>query len=652
MKIIHVIPLNRVKLIISTVIVILLIAGCSSSSVNSNVTTENQNNNKPLSVAAGNDQNITIFRNDEPKLGTNMSKLSDWNTAHPFLDLFKYSRIWITGCKNSQADCNSTWDTDEENQLNLDQNGWVKSLPKPEDAPQYWFVRSVWAIDKHYQGGRHIVKYQGKGTLDYRLGVKLISSDPVKGEDIIDIDPSDQILEIDLLETDPENTGDYLRNIKIIPEKYKNVDLTQHPFNPEFLKSILPFDSLRFMDWMRTNDSQQIDWNNRSKVNDYTYTTSNGVPLELQIKLANTVSASPWINIPHQANVEFIRNFSQLALERLNSGLDIYVEYSNEVWNGGFKQYQFAVQQGELLWPNDSSSSNTKAINWYGKKSAEVCDVWKSVWGNQSNRVHCIMAGQAANPWVVDQALQCPLWSNGPCYNHGIDAIAIAPYFGGYLGSPSMESQIQDFSVSQLLDEINTNALPKAETNIDDHIQLSINYNLPLLAYEAGQHLVGYGSARYNKKISTLFEDVNRSDSVKTIYKKYLDSWNLKGGKLMENFTHIGIYSDSGSWGAKEYLGQANAPKYDALMDQLNENPSSKAMVKLSGNVTSKNNLSYTFQWKQTAGPIVTLINEDTLNPEFSIPNIQDKTILTFKLSAEDSNGNKSENEVSVTLNP
>jgi hypothetical protein len=45
------------------------------------------------------------------------------------------------------------------------------------------------------------------------------------------------------------------------------------------------------------------------------------------------------------------------------------------------------------------------------------------------------MGGQAAGAWVNEnEILSCPMWmgSGGDCAGtHGIDAMAIAPYFGG-----------------------------------------------------------------------------------------------------------------------------------------------------------------------------------------------------------------------------
>jgi len=41
----------------------------------------------------------------------------------------------------------------------------------------------------------------------------------------------------------------------------------------------------------------------------------------------------------------------------LGSTQKVYVEYSNEVWNGSFSQYNYAVAQGKALWPTRAGDS-------------------------------------------------------------------------------------------------------------------------------------------------------------------------------------------------------------------------------------------------------------------------------------------------------
>jgi len=37
------------------------------------------------------------------------------------------------------------------------------------------------------------------------------------------------------------------------------------------------------------------------------------------------------------------------------------------------------------------------AINWHGKRSAEMCDIWKRTFGGQKHRVICVLSTYASS---------------------------------------------------------------------------------------------------------------------------------------------------------------------------------------------------------------------------------------------------------------
>ena len=122
---------------------------------------------------------------------------------------------------------------------------------------------------------------------------------------------------------------------------------------------------LRFMDYLATNNNVQAAWADRTKPTDvkldpYQKTSSRGKggPLELAVALGNQAGKDIWINIPAMANNDYITKVAQLikygsdgtnpytgptanpVFKPLASGLHVYLEYSNETWNGDFAQYQ------------------------------------------------------------------------------------------------------------------------------------------------------------------------------------------------------------------------------------------------------------------------------------------------------------------------
>ncbi|MGB3510289.1 MAG: cellulose-binding protein, partial [Microcoleaceae cyanobacterium] len=225
-------------------------------------------------------------------LGTNLNGIADWSTQYPFTDYFKNSRRWITHGEK-------VWSTDETDKLNLDKNGWVKSLNSGEFTSVGTFVPN------DNQGRRFVVLYDGEGTIKYMQGAKKDEAASQPSRDIFDAEP-DRNLHLRIIETDPNNTGNYICNIRVIPQKYEQTYKTKI-FNPDFLKSLEGYQVLRFMDWMKTNKSQQENWNQRPKINDKNY-SKKGVPVEVMVELANQTGINPWFTLPHKATDDYVRN--------------------------------------------------------------------------------------------------------------------------------------------------------------------------------------------------------------------------------------------------------------------------------------------------------------------------------------------------------
>ena len=57
--------------------------------------------------------------------------------------------------------------------------------------------------------------------------------------------------------------------------------------------------------------------------------------------------------------------------------MQVYVEYSNEVWNGIFRQAQYVRQQGAPLFPSDASY--WQGARYFNKRAAEVAQLWNQV---------------------------------------------------------------------------------------------------------------------------------------------------------------------------------------------------------------------------------------------------------------------------------
>jgi len=427
-----------------------------------------------------------------------------------------------------------------------------------------------------YPSGKYVVSYKGTGTITYSFAAKKIEAESRPGRDIIDVNANDGGAGVLLTITsiDPNKTGDYIRDISVVPlaqeSTYQN-DI----FNPVFLEGIKKYKVLRFMDWMHTNNSTQKDWNDRPKLSSNTYTIK-GAPAEIMVKLSNRMQADPWFTLPHMATDDYMRQFAMLVKAQLAPERKIYLEYSNEVWNWMFTQARWANEQAIAKW-----GTSANYINWYGERTAQMCNIWKEVFADNPARVTCIMSGQAVNPWIVTQALECPQSAMKPCYQHGISALAIAPYFG-ILNVKSNASQLETWTLDQLFQELlhggvlmnsTKSALQENLEWITNHATLAKKYNLHLMAYEGGQHLSGLGGAENNDAITALFISANRDPRIGQVYTQYLNNWKQAGGGLFMHFVDVGKPSKWGSWGSREDQTQTSTPKHDALMNFIDANP-------------------------------------------------------------------------------
>ncbi len=520
-------------------------------------------------------------------LGIGLGGLSEYSTQIPFLDAFKTAKAWITQCSEGEPGCSDPWDTNEQDKLNLDANGWVKSLPKPGSGATYTRVATLLFRDipGMFPTGKYVVLYEGEGKITYGFEAQKIDSQSKPGRDVINVSGGSGGIWIQITETDPKGNGNYIRNIRVVPEKYEKTYATQI-FNPVWLDKIKGFQALRFMDWMATNNSTQKNWENRPKPKDYTWTTK-GAPVEIMVALANRLKADPWFNMPHMATDDYIKKFAQYVKDNLDPQLKAYVEYSNEVWNWQFQQAQYAKEQGEAQWGQDVGDA---WMQFNGMKAAQVCDIWKKqVFKGASKRVFCVIGAHTSWKGLEEPLLNAPKWvaqGNEPPYKHGINGIAIAGYFSGDLGKPQNADKVlswskeRDGGFSKVFKQLKDGSLLGKDDCVANTIKdfeyfskVAKSKGLQMVAYEGGSHIVGVEGAEGNDELTKYLIAVNKRPEMYEVYKVLLNAWKRNGGTLFNHFVDVGAPSKWGSWGALESVNQKGSPRYNALIDFMKSNP-------------------------------------------------------------------------------
>ena len=483
--------------------------------------------------------------NARSPLAINLAGIADWSTELVFVDAFKQSRAWISQEKGKP------WGKGPA--LDLTPDGWVRSL-KPNQRAETILLN----VGSHRPAGKYTCLYEGSGEMSIRSGAKVVSRAP--GRMVIDVQADGGVF-LSIAKTDP---ADPIRNIRVIMPGFAKTYRTE-PFHPALLKRWAKFRAIRFMDWQRTNGSPIVKWSDRSTPARATQSGPQGVALEYLVQLANALGADPWFCMPHQGDDDFVRRAAELVKKTLDPKRKIYIEYSNECWNGQFPQARYCQEKGKAL--GLSSNAFQAQLFYYSKRSVEIFRIWEEVFGS-TDRLVRVMASQSANPWVSEQVVTFQ-----DAWKHA-DALGVAPYFGHRLGSPKTQNEVAKMTVDQVLAACKAAIETKHKTLLKQAAVAGAR-KLDLVAYEGGQHLVGHGGAENNKALETLFHTVNRHPRMKDLYLQDLASWKIAGGKLFAAFSSTGRYSKWGSWGVLEAHDQnpATAPKYQALMEFITKNP-------------------------------------------------------------------------------
>jgi hypothetical protein len=495
-------------------------------------------------------------------VGTNLAELRDYGTERPFLDAFKQSRAWISTSGDA-------WDDGQP--LDVDARGNVRRLRPGQRARSLVF----WGDGLSFPRGVYRVAWDGTGELDFwpqggtasstKSGVHALAADPDRGG-----------IAVTITRTDP---ADPIRNIRVMLPAASSPPgaSTTSPsssstprWNPAFLARLQGYSTLRFMDWLETNASPLKSAAERPVVDDVRYTT-HGVPAEVIADLCNQTKADCWVNVGHTWDDALIEAVAVALRDTLDPQLRVYVEHSNEVWNGQFAVAQFARERG--LAAGLAKDEFEAQLRWHAERSAHVHAVFDRVFdgkgADKPRRVVRVLGAWAANAW-----------STGVMLDHlqkkkaVVDVVAIAPYFGGSLGEPEQRGAVQGMGLPALM--------ARLEQSVDESLgwiaeqkKLCAARGVGLVAYEGGQHLVGVGPVADDATINTLFDAANADPRMKALYLRYLKGWKDAGGGLFVHFTSTMAPSKYGRWGATVSLEQprAQAPKYDALQTFLEQNP-------------------------------------------------------------------------------
>ena len=501
------------------------------------------------------------------KVGQNLESLTYYASTPVFVNSMKAARSWMTRPVGSNE-----WDSKQSDSIVANIDGYPTVVPFWASGAQH-FVHTMVPV---FENGTHRFRCSGKGTLVIKgpgvsaqtfqvngsLSVTLTASG---AKDIGAIDPGSPFGErhepsfwyVEIRTTD---SSDPIRDLRIMRPGFHNAGRDQ--FDPVFLNHLSQYDTLRVMDWLRTNNSGRTLANvpsNRKSY--YTQATSDGVAYDHIIDLANQTGKNIWICVPHLFTQQARHDMAYRFAYNLQAGRICYVEYSNEVWNPKFDQHKWVT--------NNTSIPGSNTHQRYGTKAAEVFGAFKTHFDNagKGGQLRRVLAGQNTNSWTLSQALVTA--------GSTTDLLAVAPYFGRTFGSvPNPIPSLDDLATE-------THSLMSERMNAFTTIRnLAQSNGKGLVCYEGGQHYVAGDQVVNNQALTSRMIEFNRNYRLRNLYRyTYLNQVRDRGPSLFVHFTLTNRFSKWGSWGSMEWGGQTigtganQAQKEWALRNWMAANP-------------------------------------------------------------------------------
>jgi hypothetical protein len=540
-------------------------------------------------------------------LGYNMDFPGEWTNMPPFIDQMKNARAFRGECSAADPKC------DPSAHLDLDDEGWVKSLAYKDDPLRAYSAVNVilnTSSDRPDIDETFVVTWKGNG--DVRV--------PNGGEPSVAAEQRRLTFQLrrgdTLLQVRDIDRADPVRDIRVFRADREALLEAGEEFDPDMLAFLAPFGSLRFMDWMQSNSYGQCSggtrhgetcysvvqescegggvcvmpgrWEQRPRADQPSYQASGqyldnahpergtkvgGYPLETLVALANRTRVDPHFNMPADSDDEYVGAFARYVKEHLEPGLRASVEYSNEVWNWGFPQAQYADTRGRELSPDEG----TAWVQYAAGRTSNMCRIWKEVFAGEEQRVRCLISPQTDWHLLAETVLECPAWvashpGSGPCYQNA-DAINITGYFSGclhrnegtilgWLGEgrqPALDRAFEQLEHGGLIAD--------CADSLDDTIaaysyfrDLAAARGLELYVYESGTHFAYDG----DESVRQFLVDVTRDERMYELYRRNFASFLASGGSM---FNVWGWVAPNDAWANSESVLDLGHPKYRAIAD-------------------------------------------------------------------------------------
>jgi hypothetical protein len=552
-------------------------------------------------------------------LGINIGAPADFDGCLHFADAMKTARDW------------GTLESDGVKPLPLqavDANGW----PTVDAAIVVW----------------HGLERDNTGTyqLSFESNSPGVSIEIVWGTGTVDRimrDPKNKRTTAEIVLTDKTEsalmlrftqTAGGVRNVSLlrpIAPGSRQSHAASERYSRSFLAALAPFHAVRFMDYLATNSNKQKYWNNpsnpiltRTQPTARSYQTSEteaiqkagygwqgrGGAWEDVILLCNQTGKDAWINVPFDADDDYVRNLASL-LHRGNAytnhvglkpTLKLYVEYANELWNtsgafDGNRNHETTLKEKGKRDPYGYNQAMIEPDNeWYwafrrvGRKLVDISIVFRQEFGDarMMTQVRPVLAWQLGNPVTGIEPLH---------YLENVYLPKIAPkksipdfiYGGGgsaYFG-PDNESSKLTYSNIWQNESMNIHNWVKSGLTADAHVCAA--FGLKRLAYEGGPGLDHTGHSEEIKAAAAI------DPRMETAIIEHHNAWSEWGGDLLVYFTLVHNYQ----WGFARPIESLSLPRYRAMLALTDKPRAAIKNFRTIPSTTAGNQFDLSNNWKK-----------------------------------------------------
>lgn len=451
---------------------------------------------------------------DLPVAGINMSSIANWEPEYPFRNLAKMT----PGFHSSNG-----VDWRDDRPLALDDAGFPTALLENQVG-----LSPVFTAGGDYPTGPYQLSWTGEGNMTIRSQGNANVEMPGSRSDssvIYDVRRATQAgLLLQINETGSESP---LQDVEL-----HRVG-TEGQFNQQYMNALQGFGVLRMLDWQRVNNSTEAEWADRRETGDSSWSI---VPWEMQIEAANEARSDLWITIPHAASNDYILQLRDMIDTQLAPGLRVWVENSNEVWNGLFQQHQHYGTH----------------VN-YAQRSGEIFELF-----DLGDRMVRVLSGQAASSGLLNAALR----------ETEADAGAINAYFK--FSQAEWQQYYEDFQAGTATLE---QGLAWLRADIDEvaaqwqsNKEVVDAYGVPLVAYEAGVNINFPFRYRNDADFVSFVNQLHAHPEMAELYAYHFQRWQEVGGSTIVYYNLTGRWSDAGGLGLVQDFDEPTS-KWNAVQE-------------------------------------------------------------------------------------